>query len=118
MAFKFRPQFTIYHPEMDALLLWSNASSQTKPDETFVFIWGTELYTDFRYLLVTMHHFRDIETDPSRLNFLIYGMLNFLKDTGVWEEVMLIPIDRDTGTDGKDKTIIADLDFVRAMRAA
>jgi hypothetical protein len=116
MVFKFRPQFTIYHPEQDKLLFWSNVVTVSPPGESIVFMWGDKLPVGLRHMLITMHHIHDIETDQSRLNFLIRDMLKFLKDTSVWEEIMLVPIDRDTGTSGKDKTIIDDLNFIKAIR--
>ncbi len=116
MVFKFRPQFTIYHPEQDKLLFWSRAVTILPPGESYIFMWWDKLPVGLHHMLVTMHHFYDIETDRSG-SLLIQAMLKFLKGTSVWEEVMLIPIERDTGTNGKDKTLMGDLNFVKAIKA-
>lgn len=112
MVFKFRPQFTIYHPEIDKLLFWTDPAG-----EGIDFVWGDKLLPDYRHMLITMQHLHDIGIIPNPHSFLIGGMLDFLKEAGVWGEIMLIPINRATGTHGRDKTIMGDLNFVKAIRA-
>ena len=87
--------------------------------ETYEFMWNDTMPKGgFRHMLLTMHHVMYIENDDNRLNFLGRAMLDFLREYHFYKEVMMVPLNRTTGTSGKDITIIDDLNFIRAIRLA
>ena len=115
--FKFRPQFTLYHPEYDGLLFWSCETDSDNTD-VYQFMWSDAMPLGYRHILLTMHHMHDMENDYTRLNFMVRAMLEWITTNGDYKGSILVPLNRTKGTSGKDKTIIDDLNFVKAIRAA
>ena len=117
MAFEFRPQFTLYHPEMDGFLFWA-MKRDANNEEMVLFRWANEKHEGFRHMLVTMHDMHDIETDQIRLNFLVSAMLGYLQKFGYYDGAILVPIERKESTTGNDNTIMKDLNFLKVIRVA